>query len=280
MAINPYLNPNKSTPDQNLVESLIIECIKNKGTDCYYIPRTLGSIDPIYLEDNCSLFEKAYEIEMYFKNFMNWDGRNDFNSKFGLQIEEQGKLTVAIKRFRQITKTLRPFEGDLVYFPITDSLYEITFCEHESIQHQLGKLQVWDISIDLFDYASQKIRTGIPFIDKFERLFAHAIQFNLISGTGKFLLKEKVYQGSSSNNPDARGIIQEYDIPTKTMKLTDVFGTFDTSIPIIGATSNARYTISDFVESDLPNSPVANNKEFEDFKIETINYDENNPFGE
>jgi len=280
MAINQFLNPHRAFPDQNLIEDLLIESIKCTGIDCYYIPRKLGSIDEIYLEDNCSVFEKTYMIEMYFRDVMNFESNRDFNSKFGLQIEEQGKLTVSMKRFREIVRVQRPFEGDLLYFPITDSLYEITYVNHDSIFFQLGKLQVWDISIDLFDYASQRIRTGIPFIDKFETRFAHAIKFNLITGTGLFLRKEKVYQGSNPNTPDARGFIEEYNAVDKTLKITDIWGNFNYNLPIIGATSHASWTVQQFDERELPNSPVANNKEFERFTPQVLNFDEDNPFGE
>ena len=156
------------------MESLIIESIKKYGNDWYYIPRTLVAKDDVFLEDNLSTFNNSYPIEAYLDNVDNFAGQGAFMSKFGMHIEEQAQLTIAKKRWEQLVNrhndTIipdRPCEGDLLYFPINDGLFEIKFVEHQSPFYQLGKLNVWKLKIELFQYSSERIDTGIDDIDDF-----------------------------------------------------------------------------------------------------------------
>lgn len=156
------------------MESLIIESIRMYGNEWYYIPRTLVAKDDVFLEDNLSKFNDSYQIEAYLDNVDNFAGQGAFMSKFGMHIEEQAQLTIARKRWEQLVNrhgsTItpdRPCEGDLLYFPMTDGLFEIKFVEHQSPFYQLGKLNVWKLKIELFQYSSERIDTGIEEIDDF-----------------------------------------------------------------------------------------------------------------
>lgn len=279
MAVNQYLNQYRANADQNLIESLIIEAIKCTGLDVHFIPRNVEPKDDLFDEVPTATFTKSYEIEMYFKNAMGWEGRNDFLSKFGLQIEEQGKLTVSMKRFREITGMQRPFEGDLIYLPLTKSLYQITFVEHETIMHQVGKLQVWDLDIDLFNYSNQKIRTGNDFIDIFENVYAHALLFTMATGTGRYKKNEWAYQGTSLATATAKGIVLSYDTTTRELKLKDISGQFDPALLIVGDTSGVSGTVQQHISQELPNSPNAENEVLERYD-NVLDWSEKNPFGE
>lgn len=173
MALNS-LFPRGTTTENTLMESLIIESIKMYGNDWYYIPRTLVAKDDVFLEDNLSRFNSSYPIEAYMDNIDNFAGQGTFMSKFGMHIEEQAQLTIAKKRWEQLIglhgDTIipsRPCEGDLLYFPINDGLFEIKFVEHQSPFYQLGKLNVWKLKIELFQYSSERLDTGIEEIDDF-----------------------------------------------------------------------------------------------------------------
>lgn len=176
MPINPYFS-HGSFGEQNLVEDLIIEALKIYGVIMYYIPRQLVSKDEILGEDRLSKFKDAYEIEMYFENVDSFDGNGAFMSKFGLMMEQSATLVVARKRWDQLigqqgTTILpnRPAEGDLIYFPLTNGLFEIKFVKHQDPFYQLGKLYVYKLHVELFQYASERIETEIPEIDVFESL--------------------------------------------------------------------------------------------------------------
>ena len=114
---------------------------------------------------------------MYFENVDSLDGQGAFIQKFGLMMEQSATLTVArrtwerlIGRHRDATLPNRPCEGDLLYFPLTNGLFEIKFVEHQDPFYQLGKLYVYRLEVELFQYASEVIDTGIAQLDAFESL--------------------------------------------------------------------------------------------------------------
>jgi len=163
--------------EQLLLEDLIIEAVRIWGQDFFYIPRTLVGKDNILGEDRLSEFRHAYPVEMYLESNTGFEGQGAFVSKFGLMMEQSATLTVPkrtwqrfVGQYGQTVLPGRPAEGDLLYFPLTDGLFEIKFVEHQDPFYQLGKLYVYRLEVELFQYASEKIATGIEEIDAFESL--------------------------------------------------------------------------------------------------------------
>jgi hypothetical protein len=176
MARNSYFTQG-TVNEQNLMEDIIIESMKIYGQDMFYIPRKLISKDEILGEDRLSEFTSSYPIEMYFENIDSFDGQGAMLQKFGLMMEQSATLVVARKRWTQLIgvhgETIiptRPCEGDLLYFPLTKGLFEIKFVKHQDPFYQIGKLYVYKLQVELFQYASERIETGIPDIDVFETL--------------------------------------------------------------------------------------------------------------
>lgn len=164
MAINPYINLTSYTPEQKLVEDVTVELIQGMGQDCYYVPRKYFNIDKIFGEDPASSFEKAYTLEMYIQSYKGFDG-TDVITQFGLEIRDKISLLIARRRFKeQVTNVdstiTRPREGDLIYFPLSKSLFEINFVEHENPLYPLGKLYSYQITAELFTYSYEKIATN------------------------------------------------------------------------------------------------------------------------
>jgi hypothetical protein len=165
--------PRGNRQEQSIVENLIIESIRQYGLEFYYIPRTLVALDRLFGEDPLSKFENAYQIEGYMDNVDNFGGNNAFMSKFGMFIEEQAQITIARKRWEQLVsrhgETIipsRPAEGDLIYFPLTRGLFEIKFVDHQNPFYQLGRLYIYKLKVELFQYASERIDTGLEEIDQ------------------------------------------------------------------------------------------------------------------
>ena len=163
--------------EQFLVEDLIIESLKIYGQDFFYIPRTLVSKDEILGEDRLSKFTSSFPIEMYFENVDSFDGQGAFIQKFGLMMEQSATLVVARRRWEQMVGRFgatiiptRPCEGDLIYFPLTKGMFEIKFVKHQDPFYQLGKLYVYKLQVELFQYSSEQIDTGVPSVDAFETL--------------------------------------------------------------------------------------------------------------
>ena len=173
---NFYFNNFKATGEQNLIESLIIESIKIYGQDMFYMPRRYGNLDPVYTEDASSFYDRAYPIELYIKSIDGFQGEGDFLSKFGVEIRDRVTLTVARRVWSkevgsQENDKTRPYEGDLIYFPLNRKIFKIMFVEHEAIFYQLGALQTFDLICELFEYSNETFSTGIPEIDKLTKKY-------------------------------------------------------------------------------------------------------------
>ena len=175
--------------EQNLVEDLIIESIKIYGIEVCYMPRTLVKEDFLFGEDVLSKFEKAYGLEMYIKDVDGFGGDGDFLSKFGLEIRDQMTLTVSQRRFHEeigaddttpVNETPginRPSEGDLLMFPLNGKIFEVKFVEHEAVFYQMGSLQTYDLTVELFEYSHEQFNTGVEAIDNVEEKFSGDMAF-------------------------------------------------------------------------------------------------------
>jgi hypothetical protein len=169
MATNPYINTTSVYSEQKLVEDITVELIQGMGQDCYYVPRKYFSIDTIFGEDPSSSFKKAYTLEMYIASYKGFDG-TDVITQFGLEIKDKISLIFARRRFGEEITAMdstitRPREGDLIYFPLSKSLFEINFVEHENPLYPLGKLYTYQITAELFTYSYEKIATNQKDID-------------------------------------------------------------------------------------------------------------------
>ena len=169
MVKNLYFDNFSNSMEQDLIESLIIESIKIYGHEVYYMPRKLEATDDLLNEDDLSTFNDAYLVEMYIRNIDSFEGEGDFLSKFGLQIRDSMTLTIAIRTFNQevgaFSEEVRPNEGDVIYFPLNNKMFEIMHVEHEAIFYQMGSLQTYDLRVELFEFSGERFQTGNEIID-------------------------------------------------------------------------------------------------------------------
>lgn len=175
MALNHYFSQ-KVPSEQNLYEDIIIESMKIYGQDVYYLPRELVNEDSIFREDVPSKYSSAHKIEMYIENTEGFDGEGDLFTKFGVQIRDAATFIVSRRRWATTVanmsneiQSIRPREGDLLYLPLTRSLFTISFVEHEQPFYALSNLPTFKLRAELFEYNDENISTGILDIDKVER---------------------------------------------------------------------------------------------------------------
>ena len=170
MATNVFFQNYNYFNEQQLIDDLVIESIQIYGVDTFYLTRSLEAVDQILNEDDLSIFNKAYNFEVYVKSVDGFQGEGDFLSKFGLQIRDQAVFTVAMRTFERFVTRLdpekiRPNEGDLIYLPMNRKFFKIMHVEHESVFYQSGALQVFDMKCELFEYSNERFETGIEEID-------------------------------------------------------------------------------------------------------------------
>ena len=175
MALNPFFQQG-SSGEQSLVQSLINEQLKMYGVEIHYMPRKFVSESTILREVTQSKFDDAYPLEAYIDNFDGYDDMPSTLSKFGIQATNEVTLIISKERFETYISPLmknesnvklstRPKEGDLIYFPLGDRLFEIKYVEHEKPFYQLRENYVYKLTCELFRYEDEVIDTGVEEID-------------------------------------------------------------------------------------------------------------------
>ena len=175
MALNPFFTQGTRN-EQNLLQSLNNEMIKVYGVECYYIPRKYMTTNTIIKEVVQSKFDDAYPLEAYVNNYDVYQGNGRILSKFGVEVQDDINLVISRERFETYIQPLirnetgiklssRPKEGDLIWFPLDDRLYEIKFVEHAKPFYQLKELYVYELQCEVFRYEDETIDTGIGTID-------------------------------------------------------------------------------------------------------------------
>ena len=173
--LNPFFLQG-SNSEQNLVQDLINEQLRMYGVEVYYLPRRYVTEKTIIREVIESQFVDAYPLEAYIENYEGYEGNTTILSKFGIQSSQEISLIISQERFEtyitpliknksNIKLSTRPKEGDLIYFPLGDRLFEIKFVEHEKPFYQLQKNYVYLLKCELFRYEDEIIDTNIDEID-------------------------------------------------------------------------------------------------------------------
>ena len=180
MARNYYFTE-KVRSEQLLYEDLVIEALKIYGTDVYYLPRTIVNEDTIFGDDAESSFENASKIEMYIENVEGFDGEGDLFTRFGVEIRDEATFVVSRARWKaQIHRSDdaeqgdRPTVGDLIYIPLSKSVFQINHVEHEQPFYQLANLPVFKMR-----YTGEDMDTGIADIDSVERDYTYQYRLEL-----------------------------------------------------------------------------------------------------
>ena len=173
--LNPYFQQGART-EQNLLQDLINEQLKMYGVEVHYLPRKYVTEKSVIREVIQSSFDDAYPIEAYVENVDGYGDNPTLLSKFGIQATNELNLIISkerwgnyiqplIKNETNIKLSTRPKEGDLVYFPLGDRLFEIKYVEHERPFYQLQKNYVYELRCELFRLEDELIDTGIDDID-------------------------------------------------------------------------------------------------------------------
>jgi len=173
--LNPFFQQGSKT-EQSLIQDLINEQLRMYGVEIYYLPRQYITEKTIIKEVIESKFENAYPIEAYVDTYDGYNGLGTLMSKFGIQEMDDITLTISKERFENYITPLiknipniklssRPKEGDLIYFPLGDRLFEIKYVEHEKPFYQLQKNYVYQLTCELFRYEDEIINTDVDEID-------------------------------------------------------------------------------------------------------------------
>lgn len=257
MAKNVYFSGG-TVPEQRLYEDLIIESLKIYGHDVYYLPREITKEDDLFTEDVLSKFDENYLIEMYISNYEGFEGDGSLLTKFGVRIADEATFIVAKRRWEDLISSsnnlvsnFRPNEGDVIYLPLTDQLFQIKFVEHEKPFRQLDGIQTYGLIAELMEYSGERFETGVDEIDKITREVGYSQTISLSTGikdiivtnggTGYGSNTTVTFTGSGSS---AAATVSVSNGVVKSINITEPGVEYDTApiVSIVGSGSNAQAT--------------------------------------
>ena len=290
MATNPYFKDYSG--EQRLLNDLTIETIKAMGRDFIYLPREYLNIDMVFGEDPKSSFKNGYSLEMYVLETLKFGGNRDIITKFGIAITDRVTMQFAKTRFfdevtSKQSEIIRPREGDLIYYPLSGSIFEINFVEDEQPFYQFGTLTTFTVTCELFTYSHEEMDTGIPEIDDvFIKRTDYATMIGLtgfsISGVTHYIGGERVTQKNGSAL-----VIEEISSAGKpnTLYLANITGAITSGMTLAGVESGAVYTAFSTtttninITKDPLNNALRNNDTLQKQSF-AIEFSSDNPFSE
>jgi hypothetical protein len=274
------------TNEQRLMEDVVTESINIMGHSVYYIPREgFNPTDILFGENVQSKFDRAYLMPMYLANVEGYEGDGDFFSKFGLEIRDTSNFVVSRLTFEKYVPSSlasRPKEGDLVYIPVMQKIFEIKFVEEELMFFSIGKRNpyIYELRCELFRYSQENIDTGVEEIDRIEQTTSYLVEFDMTGGSGNYYKEEMVYQGANLSASIASAQVADWDPITNKLTVYNIKGQFSSNTSLVGADSNTTYNLLTFDDlDDFAKYDQYDNRNIQTEADEFLDFSEINPFG-
>lgn len=159
--LNPHVNFHKHENTQTLADVLVSESIQMRGVEAYYLRRELVNLDQLFGEDTESKFSKAYKIAIYINSFDSYEGQREFFSKFQMSVQDEITFSINPNLFKHQSDGKEPLEGDLLYFPMDNSLFELVWVEPRDPFYQVGQNAIRKITATKFVYSGEEIKPEV-----------------------------------------------------------------------------------------------------------------------
>ena len=176
------------------------------------------------------------------------------------------------------TDSDRPFEGDAIYHPILNKMFQVNFVDHDEPFFQLDNNPVYKLRCRLFDYASEELNTGIDTIDAIE----DALSLNQLEY--QFTLEQETGVGQSLSIDSELYTIDVNNVTIDTTIVSTDSSSSGESIILENSadTGNAEYLLQEEARSlgDNTNDKTAQNELFDTLDDTVLDFTESNPFGD
>lgn len=206
--------------ETNLVDDLVREQIKIYGVDMIYMPRYMVNLDDLLHEATKNVFGVGLPMPLYVKSYDGYDNGIEMLTKFGVRSSDEMTLIMSrsewtsyyapfVKAYYNTTDgkppeteldpltgqtARRPSEGDLIFNPFDESIFEIKYVMFDVPFFQLGKGYIFELQCEKFEYSGEVFSTGIDKVDDVRaRRAYYRLELDFMEGgTGTFELNEKV----------------------------------------------------------------------------------------
>ena len=163
MPLSPFFL-NGSPSEQRLVQDLVNEHLQLFGQDVLYLPRRIINQNTVIREITASKFDDSFRLEAYLVNTDGFGTPSDALTKFGVRDMDEITLVVSKERYDDfITPFIKQFpegervnantpnEGDLIYLPLDNSLFEIKYIERKVPFYQVNELFMYEFRCEIFE---------------------------------------------------------------------------------------------------------------------------------
>ena len=264
------------------------------------MPRDLVKEDRVFGDEVPAKYGSSHKIEMYIENAEGFEGEGDLFTRFGVEIRDEATFVVSRRRWtqqvgrmdNQVT-SVRPLEGDLIYLPLSKSLFQIQHVEHEQPFYQLSNLPVFKLRATLYEYNDEDLDTGVAEIDNIEDDNAYTTILTL-NTTGLYtgnlgggqLVKQTLTDGAIM-----KGEVAVWDEVNDQIHLIHIgssdgtYRQFNTAGSITfydrtGDLADSSFPLTGSVVEDLKNAPNSQNSDFSTDILDFVDFTEDNPFGD
>ena len=178
MPLSPFFL-NGSPSEQRLVQDLVNEHLQLFGQDILYLPRKIVNQNTVIREITASKFDDSFRLEAYLVNTDGFGSPSDILTKFGVRDQDELTLVVSKERYDDfITPFINlfpegervnaksPHEGDLIYLPLDNALFEIKYIERKVPFYQVNDLFMYEFRCEIFEPEDEVIDLPDGLTDK------------------------------------------------------------------------------------------------------------------
>ena len=178
MPLSPFFL-NGSPSEQRLVQDLVNEHLQLFGQDVLYLPRKIINQNTVIREITASKFDDSFRLEAYLVNVDGFGTPSDVLTKFGVRDQDEITLVVSKERYDDFiapfmklfpederVNAQTPNEGDLIYLPLDNALFEIKYIERKVPFYQLNELFMYEFRCEIFEPEDEVIDLPDGLTDK------------------------------------------------------------------------------------------------------------------
>ena len=174
----------------------------------------------------------------------------------------------------------RPLEGDIIYHPIFEKMFEINFVDHDEPFYQLDNNPVYKLRCKSFEYGSEVLDTGITTIDAIETDLTTDTREHQFTLEQTSAYNESIALEFNTNLTYTDSLLMEDD---DVVVHEDDSSSIGDNILLENAadTGDDSYLIQEtYIIGDAVTDKTAQNELFDTLDDTVLDFSESNPFGD
>ena len=223
---------------------------------------------------NLTTLSKYFITDESDNNILNEDGSG------GKILSEESGNEFYLIQDTAVTDADRPQEGDIIYHPIFEKMFEINLVDHDEPFYQLDNNPVYKLRCKSFEYSSEALDTGISTIDEIEddlSTSTNEFQFTLEQSSA---YNESIALEFNTNLTYTDSVLMEDD--DTVVHEDDSRSAGDAILLENDADSGLKeYLIQEsYIVGDASTDKTAQNELFDTLDDTVLDFTESNPFGD